>query len=158
MRIEFLADNRHLIETIAVFLHGEWGTLPPWASLSAIEARLEAGSQSGATPFTLVALSPENDFLGTASVKHFELPVHHDKKHWLGEVFIPSSFRGRGIGLALINNCIGRSVDLSVETLYLYTPDQQKLYERFGWHEIEQTLVNDESVSIMARHAANVRL
>jgi GNAT superfamily N-acetyltransferase len=155
MRIELLADHRHLITKIAAFLHGEWGAFPPWASLPTIEARLAAGSQSHGVPFTLVALSAENDFLGTASVKLFELPAHHDKEHWLSEVFIPKSLRGQGIGSALIADCIKRSFDLGVPTLYLYTPDQQRLYEKFGWHEAVQTVVNDEAVSIMERHATH---
>ncbi len=153
MRIELLADHRHLITKIAALLHDEWGAFPPWASLLAIEERLAAGSQSYKAPFTLVALSAENDFLGTASIKRFELPAHHDKEHWLGEVFIPKGLRGKGIGSSLIGECIKRSFDLGVQALYLYTPDQQRLYERFGWHEALQTVVNDEPVSIMVKHA-----
>ena len=89
-----------------------------------------------------------------ASVKLFELPSHHDKTHWLGEVFIPTALRGRGIGAALINDCVRRSIDIGIQALYLYTPDQQKLYERFGWREVEQAMVDGEAVSVMVRLAA----
>ena len=92
--------------------------------------------------------------LGTASVKLFELPSHHDKTHWLGEVFIPKVMRGRGIGSALITDCVRRSIDIGIQALYLYTPDQQKLYERFGWREVEQSMVDGEAVSVMVRLAA----
>ncbi|WP_156054226.1 MULTISPECIES: GNAT family N-acetyltransferase [unclassified Thiomonas] len=124
-------------------------------SLLAIEERLAARSQAHEVPFTLVALSAENDFLGTASIKRFELPAHPDKEHWLGEVFIPKGLRGQGIGSSMIAECIKRSLDLGVQALYLYTPDQQRLYERFGWQEAVQTVVNDEAVSIMVRHATH---
>ena len=82
-----------------------------------------------------------NDFLGTASVKLFELAGHHDRELWLGEVFIPNTLRGRGIGSALTYEGIRRSIDLGIRALYLYTPDQPKLYDRFGWHEVEQSMV-----------------
>lgn len=155
MRIEPLADHPHLISKVAKLLHEEWGAFPPWSSLPAIEARLLAGAQLRHAPFTLVALSAMNEFLGTASVKLFELTGHHDKEHWLGEVFILNTLRGRGIGSALINDCIRRSIDQGIQALYLYTPDQKKLYERFGWHEVEQHMVDDEPVSIMMRLAAH---
>jgi GNAT superfamily N-acetyltransferase len=154
MRIEPLADHPHLIVEIAKLLHEEWGAFPPWASLPAIEVRLTAGAQLHDVPFTVVALSATNHVLGTASVKLFELPSHHDKTHWLGEVFIPKAFRGRGIGSALITGCVRRSIDIGIQALYLYTPDQQKLYERFGWREEEQAMVDGEAVSVMVRLAA----
>jgi len=154
MRIEPLADHQHLILEIAKLLHEEWGAVPPWASSPAIEARLTAGAQWHRAPFTTVALSATSEFLGTASVKLFELPSHHDKSHWLGEVFIPKTLRGRGIGCALINDCVRRSIDVGIQALYLYTPDQQKLYERFGWREVEQAMVDGETVSVMVRLAA----
>lgn len=155
MRIEPLANHPHLIGEIAQLLHEEWGAFPPWASLPAIEARLTAGAQLHHAPFTTVALSAADELLGTASVKLFELPRHHDKTHWLGEVFIPTALRGRGIGAALINDSVRRSIDIGIQALYLYTPDQQKLYERFGWREVEQAMVDGEAVSVMVRLAAH---
>jgi hypothetical protein len=98
MRHELLANYRYLIPQIASLLHREWGALAPWRSLSVIESRLTVGSASSSAPFTIVALSDTNEFLGTASIKLFELADHADKKHWLGEVFIPAGLRGRGIG------------------------------------------------------------
>ena len=154
MRIEPLAHHPQLIAKIAKLLHEEWSAFPPWASLPAIEARLLAGAQLRHAPFTLVSLSATNEFLGTASVKLFELAGHYDKEFWLGEVFILNNLRGRGIGSALINECFRRSVDLGIQALYLYTPDQQKLYERFGWHEVEQSMVDGEVVSIMVTSVA----
>ena len=154
MRIEPLADHQYLIGEIAKLLHEEWGAFPPWASLPTIKARLTAGAQLHRAPFTTVALSAADELLGTASVKLFELPNHHDKSHWLGEVFIPKPLRGRGIGSALINDCVRRSIDIGIQALYLYTPDQQKLYERFGWREVEQAMVDGEAVSVMVRLAA----
>lgn len=100
-------------------------------------------------PFTLVALGDDDAFFGTASVKMFELPDHRDKMHWLGEVFIPSELRGRGIGTKLIQACIVESRRIGLSTLYLYTPDQQAIYARLGWQELERDTVNGEDVSIM---------
>ncbi|SME99325.1 GNAT family N-acetyltransferase [Pseudogulbenkiania subflava] len=149
MRIEPLADHRQLIAEIAALLHAEWGDLAPWASRDEIERRFAGQASTGHAPFTLVALADSGELLGTASVKLFELPSHPDKAHWMGEVFIPRALRGRGIGSALVLACITQSRALDLPALYLYTPDQQALYERFGWQEIAREVVNDELVSIM---------
>ncbi len=154
MRIESLAEHKYLISKIAKLLHEEWAAFPPWDALPAIEARLLAGAQLHHAPFTLVALSTTNEFFGTASVKRFELQDHPNKEHWLGEVFIPNALRGQGIGSELIKECIRLSVSMGIQVLHLYTPDQQKLYERFGWQKVEQSMVDGEVVSIMARVAA----
>lgn len=149
MRIEPLADHRELVPAIARLLNREWGDLPPWSSVSAVEKRLAGQLNIGSAPFTLVALGDRNELLGTASVKQFELPEHPEKEHWLGEVCVSSELRGRGVGSALIRACIAECERIQVRTLYLYTPDQQSLYARLGWEEIERGQVNGESVSIM---------
>lgn len=151
MRIEPLADHRALLPAIAKLLHQEWGELPPWASVSEVEQRLARHSNIGRAPFALVALGDGNEFLGTASVKLFELPEHPEKAHWLGEVFVSSELRGKGVGTALIRACVAECERLQLGSLYLYTPDQQALYARLGWEEIERAQVNGENVSIMCR-------
>lgn len=149
MRIEPLADHQHLIAEIAALLHAEWGDLTPWAIPADIERRFAGQLHTAQAPFTLVALADSGDLLGTASVKLFELPNHPDKAHWLGEVFIPRELRGQGIGSALVRACIAQSRALGLPALYLYTPDQQALYTRFGWQEVAGTVANGEEVSIM---------
>lgn len=149
VRIEFLARHSQWVPAIARLLHQEWGDLSPWASLSEIETRLAGQLNIGAVPFTLVALNEKDDLIGTAGVKLFELPRHPDKEHWLGEVFVPVAERGRGVGSALTRACVAECERLQIPALYLYTPDQQSLYSRLGWEEIERSRANGESVSIM---------
>lgn len=148
MRIAHLSSRQHL-EAVAALLHHEWGELSPWSSLPEIEKRLARQLDTPGVPFTLVALGDQDVLLGTASVKLFELPEHGDKKHWLGEVCVMARLRGRGVGTALIRACIAESRRLRLPTLYLYTPDQQALYARLGWEELQNTIVNGENVSIM---------
>jgi N-acetylglutamate synthase-like GNAT family acetyltransferase len=69
--------------------------------------------------------------------------------HWLGEVCVKNGLRGQGIGAALIRACIAESTRLRLPALYLYTPDQQALYARLGWEELQRDFVHGENVSIM---------
>jgi predicted N-acetyltransferase YhbS len=148
MRIEHLSSHQHLA-AVAALLNCEWGELSPWASVLEIEKRLARQLDAPGVPFTMVALDDMDVLLGTASVKLFELPEHRDKMHWLGEVCVKTGLRGQGIGAALIRACIAESRRLRLPTLYLYTPDQQALYARLGWEELQRDFVNGENVSIM---------
>ena len=149
MRLEPLFNQRQRIDELALLLHNEWGNLPPWSSLTVIVERLFGANPGVPFPWTIVALSDQDQLLGTASLKLWELSDHPDKEHWLGEVFVRREWRGRGVGTALIRESIDYVRAAGVTDLYLYTPDQQSLYRRFGWVAIEQAQVNGESVAVM---------
>jgi predicted N-acetyltransferase YhbS len=148
MRIEYLSSQQHLV-AVAALLNHEWGKLSPWASSQEIEKRLARQLDAPGVPFTLVALDNMDVLLGTAGVKLFELPEHRDKMHWLGEVCVMPGLRGQGVGSALVRACIAESRRHRLPALYLYTPDQQALYARLGWKELQRDFVNGEDVSIM---------
>lgn len=156
MNIEPLASQQHLIPIIADQLHQEWREFAPWSDRAVIEARLRNASGQALFPHCLVASSATGEFLGTASVKLHELPTHPDKHHWLGEVFVPKPFRGRGIATAMIERIVDYAFSSGVQSLHLYTPDQQQFYERLGWQACGHETVNDEHVTIMVRHANQV--
>ena len=152
MRSEPLNQHHQHIPQLAHLMHQEWHAFAPWASIAAIEARLLHAASAAMLPYAFIALSAQNQVLGTASIKLRELaqyPEHQDKQHWLGEVFIHPQQRGQGVGSALIRACIAYARHLGLPALYLYTPDQQALYRRFGWVDLEQISVNGESVTLM---------
>ena len=152
MRIEPLSCHRQLIPTIARLLNDEWSGFAPWSDVAAIEARFCAVCDSTFFPKCLVALSDSGEFLGTASVKVFELPNHTDKEHWLGEVFVTPSARGQGIGTGLAEEIIKYVFSNGATSLFLYTPDQQAFYQKLGWEPLSQDFVNAEIVTIMVRY------
>ena len=149
MRIESLTQHRSRITELAQMLHEEWAEFTPWSSISLIEQRLKGASFGHRTPCAFLALSDTDDILGTASIKLLELIDHPEKVHWIGEVFIHKDLRGQGIGSQLIRHCMQYAIVNEIEKLFLYTPDQQSLYQRFGWEAIEDVIVNGEQVSIM---------
>lgn len=64
-------------------------------------------------------------------------------------MFVLPQFRGLGVGRQLISFCLDKARELGLPHLFLYTPDVQAVYEKFGWKEITQTWHNGETVSVM---------
>ena len=149
MRIESLKSHPHKLDELTQMLHEEWKAFAPWATPELIIERLNLSSSGQAFPFTYIALSSGDQLLGTASIKLRELPDDVAKHYWLGEVLIQKELRGLGIGSALIHACIDYTFNTVNAPLYLYTPDQQALYQRFGWVSVENRLVDGETVTVM---------
>lgn len=153
MRIEPLAQSKHLISCIAARLHAEWGDLPPWDDQAKIHARLKKGASEAIFPHTLVGIDHNGSWSSTGSIKLRELSHHPDKQHWLGEIFVLPEHRGRGLGSTLTHALAEYAFSHGANSLFLYTPDQQSLYARLGWQQISQEMVHNELVSIMTlRH------
>ena len=59
--------------------------------------------------------------------------------------------RAEGIAARLIRRVEEEAVDSGFSQFYLYTPDQQGLYRRLGWQELEELSYRGEAVTIMLR-------
>ena len=149
MLIEPLKNHPHRVLELTQLLHDEWKEFSPWSAPAVILERLMLSSSGQTFPFTFIALSSDDQLLGTASIKLRELPAATDKNYWLGEVLIQKKLRGQGIGSALIRACIDHTFNNVDASLYLYTPDQQALYEKFGWVGIEEKYIDGETVTVM---------
>ena len=52
---------------------------------------------------------------------------------WLASLYVLEAHRCRGVGRALAGRIVADAAALGVGTLYLYTRDVQRYYERLGW-------------------------
>ena len=114
-----------------------------------IRERLVAGTTQATFPRTLVAVTDEGKFAATGSIKISELPTHPEKINWLGEIFVLTEHRGKGLGSRITQSLTEYAFSNGVSSLFLYTPDQQSLYRRLGWSVVSEEVVNAEAVSIM---------
>lgn len=139
-------ERRH---EIARLLHSEWSEFANWSSLASISQRLQERNQHDSGSFTLIACDTDGTLTGTASVIEYELDDRPERRYWLGEVFTPREWRGKGVGSSLVKACITRARSQQMAALWLYTPDQQALYRRLGWQDVEQRTVSGEWVTVM---------
>ena len=80
-----------------------------------------------------------------------ELDDISERQFWMGEVLTAAAHRGKGVASALVLRLIEEARQRDMAELWLYTPDQQAFYRRYGWQEIEQRIVSSEQVSVMRR-------
>ncbi len=144
------ADSPH-VPTIAKWTFDTWGQhLHPGLTLAEAveETRQECGEQG--VPSLFVALAG-GVAVGTASLIAEDIPSRSELAPWLASVFVLPEWRGRGIASRLIQ-CVEQEARASgIARFYLYTPDQQALYRRLGWQDIERLAYGGEMVTIMVR-------
>jgi GNAT superfamily N-acetyltransferase len=149
MRFDNLKQHPEFIATLARWHHGQWGELNPQKSL---EMRISSlGMHLGASPIPATFVAVEDDQpLGSASLVQHDLPTHRHLSPWLASVFVAPNRRRTGIGGQLVRRVVEEAARLSVETLYLFTLDQEKFYGELGWTLIERGEYQGFPIAIMS--------
>lgn len=149
-QLELLADNPHLIPTLARWRWEEWGHLTPDRQLDAWIKGLTERCNRDRIPLTVVALEAGQP-VGQASLVHHDMETRQDLSPWLAGVLVQPAFRRRGFGSALVQAIEGHAMRMRIDRLYLYTNSAQALYEKLGWEEIEREPYRGREVVIMQK-------
>jgi GNAT superfamily N-acetyltransferase len=150
--IEYLADRREFIPTVARWHHAEWGHLRPRETVEDRIGRVERDCGHCEVPTTFVALAGAQ-VLGSASLVENDMETRKELSPWLSGVFVAPEHRRRGVGAALVERVVREAQALGIRRLYLYTPGSGALYLRLGWSVRERTfyreLWRDQEITIM---------
>jgi GNAT superfamily N-acetyltransferase len=156
--VEYLADRREFIPTVARWLHAEWGHLRPGETVEDRAARVERDCGHREAPTSFVALAGD-ELMGSASLVEHDMATRPELSPWLSGVFVAPEHRRRGVGAALVERVVLEARVLRTPRLYLYTPGSGALYLRLRWSVVERTfyreLWGEQKVTIMelATHA-----
>ena len=140
--IEYLADHREFVPTVAQWLHWEWGHLRPGETVEDRAARVERACGHCEIPTTFVALAGDQ-LLGAASLVEHDMTTRPELAPWLSGVFVAPQHRRRGVGAALVERVAQEARVLGTPRLYLYTPGSGALYLRLGWSVMERTFYRE---------------
>ena len=150
IRIEQLIDFRSCIPTVAAWQQQEFGYLNPNGTVEQRIERLGAARDPKNLPISLVALSEEQDLVGSASVAATTL-THKHLSPWLSSVVVPAEHRGKGIASKLALAAVMEARRLGFDKIYLFTPRNEQLYARLGWATFDRTEINGVAVCLMVR-------
>jgi len=95
--VEYLADRREFIPTVARWLHAEWGHLRPGETVEDRAARVERDCGHCQVPTTFVALAGDQ-LVGSASLVEHDMATRPELSPWLSDVFVAPEHRRRGVG------------------------------------------------------------
>lgn len=148
MEIRYLDDDPGVVSTIAGWIFSEWGHLVPGRSLQTAHQKVRQAAGRTEVPLTLVGFE-NGQPVGTASIDSEDMDTHPELTPWMASVYVAPAMRGRGIGTALCRRVKEELLRLGIGRAYLFTPDQEKLYQRLGWKTILTESYRGESVVIM---------
>jgi predicted N-acetyltransferase YhbS len=127
-----LRDHPWHVPALAHWLKATFAVHRPHITTATYEERLRAGESDRPLPRTWIALVGD-ELAGCARLTEADHPDRRDLTPWLASVFVVPDRRRRGIGSALVQTVQQAAHDAGFAALYLFTPDQARLYGRQGF-------------------------
>jgi len=155
MRISFLADYPQFIQVLAPEIFEYWQHILVEETINERIAKLHQHLNKVKLPIALVAHA-DNEVFGTAALRSLDLDEYTHLSPWLGGVFVRQPYRSRGIASALSQAIEQLAWSLGHNVLYLFTPNQQRLYSHLGWSQFESTTWHDISADVMVKMQGNI--
>lgn len=150
-KIQLLVDNEHLIPEIAQLKFQEFSSLAPKKTLDDFVQGLKTHLNGKELPITYVLVNETKEFVGTFSLRKYDMETHQHLTPWVGSVLVSPKYRNQGIGAFLVEQVELKAKEMGYPQLYLFTPKSEAWYQKLGWRTIEHTLFNQTSVAVMCK-------
>ena len=156
MVIEYLADHRDVIATLARWSFEEWSYLHPERTLSDVERLISEGSNKEQIPTSLVAID-KGKVIGMIALKTSDFKARPNLSPWLAGLYVDKLQRRKGVGTKLVHEIEKLAARLGASKLYLVTDDAEKFYSKLGWSVQERTVWQGLSVTVMEKDISRLR-
>jgi len=87
--------------------------------------------------------------IGTAALDDDDMDTHPGLTPWIASLYVDGKYRKQGVGEALVRRVIEEARLAQVKNLYLFTPDREHYYGRFGWRTLFKEDYYGEMESVM---------
>ncbi len=148
MDIRNLENEAEIISTVAEWIYREWGHLVKGRTFETAKSKVRQSLGPEDIPMTLVCYI-EGKPVGTAGLDTADMSTHPELSPWMVSVYVKPAYRRRGVGAALCKRIVSELGKLDFKTAYLFTPDQERFYERLGWKTFAREEYRGEKVVIM---------
>ena len=129
-RICHLFEAPQQRDAAARLIHDEFWTTVPGASAEGMARRLHEASSPERVPLCLVALH-EAAVVGAINLVHSDDDNHPEWTPWLAGLVVAPSWRGQGVGSALVLGLLAEARRLGLPRVYFGT-DGPGFYTRLG--------------------------
>lgn len=150
IKILNLNDCPQHIPCLAAWHHAEWSYLNPGQSMEQRLERMRMYLCDDFMPSTWVAIDKNDQVLGSAAIRDYDMDTHMHLSPWLASVFVDPTQRKQGIGSALVQHVMNQARANGCKEIFLFTPDQAALYRKLGWRIIESCTYHGTDVDVMS--------
>ncbi|WP_106477241.1 GNAT family N-acetyltransferase [Phytohalomonas tamaricis] len=147
-----LTPEHDALPVLAHWHFVQWGYLRPGTNCTLTLAELRRECTSQVVPSTYAAMI-DGQPVGSVQLLAYDMDLRPEWSPWLASVFVVPQYRRRGIASQLVRHAEKVAFSTGIDTLYLYTPDQQTLYERLGWRRLENVGWCGERVTVMVKQS-----
>jgi predicted N-acetyltransferase YhbS len=156
MKIEFLADHKNCISTLARWSFEEWSYLHPDRTLADAEFLISEGGNRERLPISLVAMD-KGKVIGMIALTTSDFKARPNLSPWLSGLYVDELQRCAGVGAKLVHEIEKLAADLGANKLYLVTDDAEKFYSKLGWSAQERFVWQGLSVTVMEKELTSSR-
>jgi predicted N-acetyltransferase YhbS len=149
IQIVDLRDAPQHIPQLAAWHHEQWSYLNPGQTLDHRIDHMRGHLEPAQLPRTFIAIAEHGLPMGSASLVAHDMDTHPELTPWLASVFVAPIHRHKGIGAALVRHAMHAASQAGIATLWLFTPDQERLYGRLGWSTVAREPYHGAEVTIM---------
>jgi N-acetylglutamate synthase-like GNAT family acetyltransferase len=155
MDIDYLANHKDVIPTLAQWSHHQWGYLYPERTLADVQHSISERTNKNKIPLALIALEGSEP-LGTVCLKIHDMDTRRDLTPWLAGLYVEASRRGEGIGRRLVAAIEEKAKEMGIKKLFLFTPESEGFYLKLGWDVLERVEYQGHPATIMSKELASL--
>ncbi|MEZ4658998.1 MAG: GNAT family N-acetyltransferase [Caldilineaceae bacterium] len=143
IEIAFLVDRLETIPTLTRWFRAQWPDYYAGLTSAEIAQDFQEDAKRDGLPVRLVALV-DGQLAGTIVLREeatWNLPEY---RPGLGGLFVTESYRGQGVGTALVRAGMELAMGQSHEMVYATTVNARGILERLGWTLVREVSHDDE--------------
>ena len=153
LRVEPLARHREAIPLVAQWFIDEWPTWYGPDGPGNVAADLEAFAASEQSLPVGLLLFEATVAIGAGALKATSIPSHSHLTPWAAAGFVLPQHRGKGAGLFLLQELVGKARQLGYEHVYCGTSTAESLLVRAGWAAVAVTQLEGKDLTIFRSEA-----
>jgi GNAT superfamily N-acetyltransferase len=140
-----LEERPEAAQILAQWFHDEWPEYHKGRSLPDIASRFRLVPESQQTLIAEV----DSQVVGTASLRGAWEAAPEIPPPWVGGLYVRTEFRGKGIGLALIDAIVDLAAADGEPVIHVSIYADPASYIRRGWRVIGTVFAGDENVTVL---------
>ncbi len=145
--LDLRSEPQHLA-ALAEWHQEEWAHLNPGETLPMRIERMQEYLGEPLVPSMFICRC-DGALAGSAAVVACDMDTRPGPTPWLASVFVAPEFRRRGIGAALVRHTMAETSRAGFSKMYLYTLDQERLYQAIGWTTLSCEVYKGVDVVVM---------